>query len=55
MRQIPGPPLDPVYYEPGGGCDPSPDPQPCDPMPTQVGYDKTYPSRLIAWAKDVLP
>ncbi len=50
---IPPPPTDPVYVD-GGGCTPPPD-DPCDPRPYSIGVDKTYPSRLVAWALDLLP
>ena len=51
----PGPPLDPVHVDFGGGCSPPPD-NPCDPYPgSGVTYDKTYPSRLAAWAEGILP
>ena len=48
---IPPPPTDPVTIDGGGGCGG----EPCTPRPYSVEVDKTYPSRLIAWATDLLP
>ena len=42
------PPTDPVRFE-GTGCSPD---YPCTIQP-QLVVDKTYPSRVVAWAKDV--
>ena len=53
-QAIPGPPLDPVHFSGPQGCPPPPD-NPCDPTPGTVSYDKTYPSRLVAWAESILP
>ena len=43
------PPTDPVRFE-GTGCSPD---YPCTIQPQPV-VDKTYPSRLAAWAKDLV-
>jgi hypothetical protein len=49
--EIPGPPLDPVTIDGGGGCGG----EACTPRPYSVEVDKTYPKRLVAWATDLLP
>ena len=49
---IPAPPTDPVIF--GNGCPPPEEGYPCDPQPG-IQYDKTYVSRLAAWATDLLP
>jgi hypothetical protein len=51
------PPTDPAHVSLGGnGCPPGGD-DPCDPIFTgpSASYDKTYPSRLAAWAESILP
>lgn len=45
------PPTDPLIVEGGGPCDPD---NPCDPRPIAIQPDRTYPSRVVAWAKDQL-
>ena len=51
QAEIPGPPLDPVSVEGGGGCGG----EACTPQPYTVEVDKTYPKRLATWATDLLP
>ncbi len=50
---VPLPPTDPVHWD-GGGCSP-PSGDPCDPTPGTFTVDKTYPSRVVAWAEGLLP
>ena len=52
-QAVPGPPTDVVRAELPGGC-PPPGENPCDPEGGYVYVDKTYPSRLIAWAESVV-
>jgi hypothetical protein len=51
------PPTDPVHIG-WQGCPPGGD-NPCDPIPGKQGptvtVDKTYTSRLVAWAASTLP
>ena len=53
---VPPPPLDAANVTIIHGCTPPPD-NPCDPYvgPPTVSVDKTYPSRLVAWAEGIVP
>jgi hypothetical protein len=54
---VPPPPTDFGHVSLGGnGCPPGGD-NPCDPIFTgpSAGVDKTYPSRVVAWAESILP
>jgi hypothetical protein len=52
----PLPPTDLVHVDLIHSCPPGGD-NPCDPAPGsgKVTVDKTYPSRLVAWAEGILP
>jgi hypothetical protein len=48
---VPPPPTDPIHIR-TDPCDPE---HPCDPTAPRITVDKTYPSRLIGWIKQLLP